>query len=335
MTKTFKLYACCIATEGHTRVAIVDTQRFNLHFIPKDLFHILQNNSNKSYDQIIAQYPGQEEIIHEYFDFLTQKNLGFWTDEPDTFPKIDMQWHSPSRITNAILDFDHETKYDLKNVIAQLEELGCNAVQLRYYSKIDLKSIEEKIQLFDNSRISSIEIIMPYDSDLNQESLMELSNQYIRIKSITLSGSDQDAILQRNSDNMGCVYLIKQTITDCTNCGSIDKFKFCFNLKFISESQYYNNCLNRKISIDKNGHIKNCPSFETSFGNINQNRLSSIIKNEEFLKMWNITKDKVNKCKDCEFRYICLDCRAYIENNKFNLSAPKKCNYDPYSGKWN
>jgi hypothetical protein len=36
----------------------------------------------------------------------------------------------------------------------------------------------------------------------------------------------------------------------------------------------------------------------------------------------------------CEFRYICTDCRAMIENPKDERSAPLKCGYDPKSGEW-
>jgi hypothetical protein len=39
-------------------------------------------------------------------------------------------------------------------------------------------------------------------------------------------------------------------------------------------------------------------------------------------------------CKDCEFRYICTDCRAYLEDPYNEYSKPLKCGYDPYTGEW-
>ena len=51
-------------------------------------------------------------------------------------------------------------------------------------------------------------------------------------------------------------------------------------------------------------------------------------------------KDKEEKvCKDCEFRYICTDCRAYTEKTHTNeegldTSKPLKCGYNPYTGEW-
>lgn len=75
-----------------------------------------------------------------------------------------------------------------------------------------------------------------------------------------------------------------------------------------------------------------------SFGNIHNTSLENVIKNPEFKKYWNITKDHIETCKDCEFRYICTDCRAFTDktHNKDGLdtSKPLKCGYDPYTNKW-
>lgn len=101
-----------------------------------------------------------------------------------------------------------------------------------------------------------------------------------------------------------------------------------------AESKSYNSCLNRKISIDINGNIKNCPSMPQSFGNIRDTTLQEAIEHKDFKKYWSITKDQIDVCKDCEFRYICTDCRAYKENPEDDYSKPLKCGYSPYTNKW-
>jgi hypothetical protein len=53
-----------------------------------------------------------------------------------------------------------------------------------------------------------------------------------------------------------------------------------------------------------------------------------------FRKYWDINKDKIHVCKDCEFRYICTDCRAYVEDPEDILSKPLKCDYNLYTGEW-
>ena len=118
------------------------------------------------------------------------------------------------------------------------------------------------------------------------------------------------------------------------SCGVINTQNFVSNLNIFTESQQHNTCLNRKISIDKDGYIKNCPSMAHHFGHISDTKLEDVIANPEFTKYWYIKKDEITKCKDCEFRHICTDCRAYRENPDDLYSAPLKCGYDPYTGVW-
>ena len=72
-----------------------------------------------------------------------------------------------------------------------------------------------------------------------------------------------------------------------------------------------------------------------SFGNIGQSTLKEVIDNPEFRKMWGITKDQISICKDCEFRYVCSDCRAFLQKPEDKFSKPLKCGYDPYTATWN
>lgn len=101
-----------------------------------------------------------------------------------------------------------------------------------------------------------------------------------------------------------------------------------------TESVNHNSCLNGKISVDSNGNIKNCPSTSELFGNIKSNTLAEAIEMPGFRKYWDISKEKIHVCKDCEFRFICSDCRAYIEDPEDMYSKPLKCGYNPYTGEW-
>ena len=40
---------------------------------------------------------------------------------------------------------------------------------------------------------------------------------------------------------------------------------------------------------------------------------------------------EVESCKDCEFRYNCLDCRAHTKNGLFG--KPITCKYNPFIAK--
>ncbi|MCR9102370.1 MAG: grasp-with-spasm system SPASM domain peptide maturase, partial [bacterium] len=118
------------------------------------------------------------------------------------------------------------------------------------------------------------------------------------------------------------------------NGGIMDAPLFCHALNTFTESINHNSCLNRKISIDTEGNIKNCPSMKESYGNIKDTTLLEALEKPGFKKYWNITKDQISVCKDCEFRYICTDCRAYLEDPDDIYSKPLKCGYNPYTCEW-
>jgi len=74
--------------------------------------------------------------------------------------------------------------------------------------------------------------------------------------------------------------------------------------------------------------------MKDSFGNIKNTTLQKVLKHPDLKKYWNIKKDDVAVCKDCEFRHICTDCRAYTENPDDIYSKPLKCGYNPYTNVW-
>src|SRR5690606_5687364 len=96
--------------------------------------------------------------------------------------------------------------------------------------------------------------------------------------------------------------------------------------------------LHKKVSVDKDGVIRNCPAMPESFGNIIRTSIANVLGNSEITKYWNVTKDMVEICKDCEFRHICTDCRAYTERTHIvsglDISKPLKCGYNPYTNVW-
>lgn len=61
----------------------------------------------------------------------------------------------------------------------------------------------------------------------------------------------------------------------------------------------------------------------------NPDQFLLIMQSEKFQECWYITKYSVDDCKDCEFRYACLDCRCQVRNPDNRFSKPIKCEYKP------
>lgn len=66
-----------------------------------------------------------------------------------------------------------------------------------------------------------------------------------------------------------------------------------------------------------------------SYGNLTQRRLKDLI--EHPFRM--LTKDEIEGCKDCEYRYACFDCRP-DSNGKGLYQKPWNCSYNPATGEW-
>ena len=100
------------------------------------------------------------------------------------------------------------------------------------------------------------------------------------------------------------------------------------------ENFFYNSCWNGKIAITATGDIIPCIfARDEVVGNIRKNSFEQIEK--KIINKWSITKDDIEVCKDCEFRYCCHDCRPIAKGiNGDTYSKYPRCCYDPYTGLW-
>ena len=246
-----------------------------------------------------------------------------------------MQWDAPSYIIQAIIDFNQNSKHNINNISKQLNSLNCKHLQLRFYDIPQKGYLNKMLSFFDSSTLQSIDIIIPFSSKYSYEFFTKLTVIFQRINSIIITNSPKDELKGIYGKNANAtINYIKKEIKDESACGVVDISYFVINLKMFTESQKHNTCLNRKISIDVNGDIKNCPSMAKSYGNIKNTTLTKAIKKQGFKDLWYIHKDLIEVCKDCEFRHICTDCRAYLKKPENIYSQPKKCNYNPYIAKW-
>jgi SPASM domain peptide maturase of grasp-with-spasm system len=334
MKTYFKLFACCIPVKGYKRSIICDTQRVNYDFIPNTLYDILKENiATLTMEEIKAKYNIENQaVIDEYFTFLENKEYGFYTREPENFPEISNHWEKPNFITNAILDFDEYSNHNVEKILEDLNRLLCIAIELRFYCRVNPEYIKSILRQTQGTTLRTVQIVMPYSDEIDNKVLVSLITEFPRISSFTLHSYKGESKFD-NIYNVMVIYT-KEEILSEKCCGQISPNYFVPTINMINEAQHYNTCLNKKVSIDKHGNIKNCPSSKNSFGNHFKNNIEELINLPAFQEVWNINKDQIEICKDCEFRYICQDCRAYTldENNKY--SKPLKCKYNPYEAIW-
>lgn len=90
------------------------------------------------------------------------------------------------------------------------------------------------------------------------------------------------------------------------------------------------NCFGTKLYIDYKLDVYPCVmERRLSYGNLEHTLLKDMVGDDCVF----LTKDKIEGCKDCEFRYACFDCRPDSNGNEV-YAKPWFCTYDPYNGIW-
>lgn len=334
------MFSNCVLVRGNVYSVICDLQISKFHHIPSDMADVLDFLSEKSIDDCFLFY-GRENIklIKEYLAFIVDKNLGFISSSHirELVP-LDLSWDNYAPITNIIIEYNEETDYSNEFVKAIIDN-NLISVEVRIYNNIkySFENLERFLKVFEDSTVQSIYIVVPYSSRVTRW-FNKMVKKYVRLAKVILHSSPYDKTLTVFNDTVKLVF-IKREINSCLSCGLIHPQYFATNIFNFTESKNFNSCLNRKLSISANGEIKNCPSMEKAYGNMKDDSLQDILQNIDFKRYWNLTKDNIKVCQDCEFRYVCTDCRAYTERTHINeedidISKPLKCGYDPYTGKW-
>lgn len=333
----FKLFENCLITKGYLRSTIVDTQRGNYYLVPNSLCEIINEYDGKTITFLLKSFGEKDRVvILNYFEFLLKNELIFFTKTPKLFPKIKLtSWENSSDFYQAIIDIEGEMYPQSTQLFKSLDDIGIKYVDIRIFGKTNLRLLCEMLKYFNDSSIVGINIYINYNSIFSLRNLKEKLKFFLRINNIYVYSAPMDkfAVKMQNGSFQN-IFLIKNHIKSSLDCGVVSKEYFTINLDNFTKSNNCNSCLSGKIGIDIDGNIKNCPSLKKSFGNIKTVKIEDVIKNRSFKSYWNITKDKIKVCKDCEFRNICTDCRAYIEEPEDIYSKPLKCGYNPYTGLW-
>ncbi len=323
-----QLFPCCKIVNGHKKDAIYDLQREEYHLIPHSLTKVLEDGKTLTWGQIVSKYKDDLNILNEYLDFLIRNELVIIDENISGISNIDDEFISSSIISNAILDFDKTTKYNVQMVIDELDQLRCENIELRFFDEISVQRLLEILSLFETTGIRDIEVLIPYMEILNLDFISKLHMNFPRLRKITLHKSPKQ-IESVNIHDEVCIIYSSEEITGEQCCGVINYWYMLPKTELYLESQQFNTCLNRKVGIDRLGNIKNCPSATHSYGIVGEIKIIDVVSNPAFQLYWKIKKDDIKICRDCELRHMCQDCRIFIEDSSDIYSKPQKCKYNP------
>jgi len=105
----------------------------------------------------------------------------------------------------------------------------------------------------------------------------------------------------------------------------------------LSNNVEYHPCLGHTLAISYTGNVIPCPMMrDHCLGNIVDKGLYTIFRDgmNYIEKFWKLNLNKIETCTECEFRYVCSDCRALEERLTGNINGKLICSYNPEEGKW-
>ncbi|MGD8780875.1 MAG: radical SAM protein [Ignavibacteria bacterium] len=113
--------------------------------------------------------------------------------------------------------------------------------------------------------------------------------------------------------------------------GNLPKEEFYLNCE-------RNHCWFGKIAVTENGDILPCPlARKETIGNMLTNEFWDVVEKQNLSPYWNMSRENIEICKDCEYRFFCRDCRplekSTSNSNKLNRRT-NYCLYNPYTGEW-
>jgi hypothetical protein len=266
------------------------------NFLINSAFKLDKRIAEKIELLIKKKFFNKVDIDTDIFDFLMDEGLIFEISESEAemFICSKKTYNSPYLIEYLVAHYTGKYSLELLTNLCQDSMIPFLII------KSDMDLVEELSQLISrNSYPSSVSIYT------NNQHLIEAGNKFR-------------------------IYIQKNTFDSFVNRDSLSINKLLF-----SESKNYNSYFNRKLFIGENGEIKCSPESEENFGQIEtMDQLLDIVLIEDFQKYWEVSKDKCDICKDCEYRRMCVDNRIPLKRLDGSYYFEQECNYNPYIAKW-
>lgn len=336
--KYFNLFSTIFITKGANRILVSDLQRNTSELYPLEFYDLIEELKKYSIEETLEIYDKDaQDILQEYLEILLENEYGFITenDWDRNFPPLSYEFREANLINDLFIEISDISL--LKCLRSSVENLEIRHLVIYTSKSLLLEEFVNIDRTFTSSVLSGIEIISPFHNGIDQEFIQNLNQGTERIYSLIFYHCSQKPF-KTNEEFRFNLNFVKESIK-ISSCGKVDTRYFNTNLPKVLEAINHNSCLHKKIGIDAEGNIKNCPLMQETFGNIQNRSLEEALAQPGFKKYWNITKDCIEGCKECEFRYICTDCRAYTEQSHYtsenlDISKPLKCGYNPYTNEW-
>src|SRR5690606_17418889 len=113
---------------------------------------------------------------------------------------------------------------------------------------------------------------------------------------------------------------------------NVDRKRLLVQQRLYNESQHHNTFANRKLHVAETGTFGNTPTSldRWRFQGVDLSHIPGIISSDQFRSQWDIPKNGIDVCRDCEHRHMCVDPILTMQRPDGSCFRPKECAYNPY-----
>lgn len=195
----------------------------------------------------------------------------------------------------------------------------------------------EICRFFADNKVGVSIAIKPFREQVAEKGLILCRENNVSVETLFLKDANSKPPSSVSPTRTDVVRLAGKATLDLYNFQlfkekAISKATFqCSGLtKWFKVSTSIHNCFGKKILVDPEFYVFPCPMERSvKIGHLDEHDILGKIVNFGA----RFTKDRVESCKSCEFRYACRDCRADRPNNDV-YGKPWYCLYVPEKGIW-
>lgn len=326
----FSLYPTSVIAIGYAKACISDIGDARFVQIPIDMANFVQNHKQFNIDEEVSKLNTDEtEAVKSYINMLTKYHFGMLSKFLPMMSYSLGTFRKPFPIDSLIIDSDSEQRvFDTLNYLPH--DTMSRFVQIRLFFAPTIEFLNIVGNELVEHNMLNVELVFNKEESINFDDYgVIIRNFPFHILRLIVMGCGCD------SRSNAQLILVRNELKSPEECGKVGRDLFCINID--TEQKYrcsHNSCLYRKLSIDREGYIRNCPASPQHFGRVGEVSLAEAMAHPDFSRLWGITKDQVEVCRHCEFRRICPDCRVFTRHPERFTAHPVRCTYNPYIASW-
>lgn len=215
---------------------------------------------------------------------------------------------SPERVRELIRDFKELggrelwlTNYDRIEYLTSIAS---------YAAEIGVPEVYAVIKLEDLGLIHPVEDVhFIAELEYSEENIKRLeAHGWLHGALVMATAKQYDELRSLSTAFPGEIYV------DVLYPGSARKLDFnVIEMKRVinASSEEYHDCLSGTVAITAEGYALPCPLLRNYIvADVKEVRLKKVLRKRRLKEFWRLTKDKIEGCSNCPFKYVCHDCRA-------------------------